>query len=237
MSFWTCTKPMGATSTCSARIPHPPSPAATGTAMASSAEQRRSRVVGFLWLSRWREIRRENKNHQIFEICSTHFWWIHRIVHAIHTSILNSCPSMLMNVHHLLYLHRSQKISFTILAADRIFKVVMNMVVKSSPHQKHCSSVSLLVLEHDDLCEWTCRFREVELFGKEEFDIHLCGTKDLELWFLMILVLVMWSTSRHVFWCFFCRITLQMCKIVSLCRILRCWLHGFRQGGMWHHLV
>lgn len=48
----------------------------------------------------------------------------------------NSCPSMLMNVHHLLYLHRSQKISFTILAADRIFKVVMNMVVKSSPHQK-----------------------------------------------------------------------------------------------------
>ena len=94
-------------------------------------------------------------------------------------NFLNSCPSMLMNVHHLLYLHRSQKISFTILAADRIFKVVMNMVVKSSQHQKHCSSVSLLVLKHDDLCQWTCRFREVELFGKEEFDIHLCGTKDL----------------------------------------------------------
>ena len=182
---------IGATSTCSARIPHPPSPAATGTAMASSAEQRRSRVVRFLWLSRRREIRRENKNHQIFEIFSTHFWWIHFMyVHAIHTSIdgLEFLEFMSINAHEcpssLVSPSQPKNIFFTILAADRIFKVVMNMVVKSSPHQKSpealfvclflCLSWNMMTYVNEHVGS-----REVELFGKEEFDIHLCGTKDL----------------------------------------------------------
>ena len=79
-------------------------------------------------------------------------------MHAIHTSIdgLEFFEFMSINAHECpssLVSPSQPKISFTILAADRIFKVVMNMVVKSSPHQKHGSSVSLLVLKHDDLCQ------------------------------------------------------------------------------------